>query len=61
MKKKVTIKEVAATSGVSIATVSQILNGNAEKFSPKTVEKVMNATVERCVDYFCSAHGDEKE
>ena len=39
MKKKVTIKEVAATSGVSIATVSQILNGNAEKFSPKTVKK----------------------
>lgn len=43
MKKKVTIKEVAAKSGVSIATVSQILNGNADKFSPKTVEKVMQA------------------
>ena len=54
MKKKVTIKEVAATSGVSIATVSQILNGNAEKFSPKTVEKVMNAknSLDYQPDYF---------
>ncbi|HJF19801.1 MAG TPA: LacI family transcriptional regulator [Enterococcus columbae] len=49
MKKKVTIKEVAAKSGVSIATVSQILNGNGEKFSAKTVEKVM-ATKE-ALDY----------
>ena len=54
MKKKITIKEVAATSGVSIATVSQILNGNAEKFSPKTVEKVMNAknSLDYQPDYF---------
>lgn len=54
MKKKVTIKEVAAKSGVSIATVSQILNGNAEKFSPKTVEKVMNAksSLDYQPDYF---------
>ena len=54
MKKKVTIKEVAATSGVSIATVSQILNVNAEKFSPKTVEKVMNAknSLDYQPDYF---------
>lgn len=54
MKKKVTIKEVAATSGVSIATVSQILNGNAEKFSTKTVEKVMNAknSLDYQPDYF---------
>lgn len=43
MKKKVTIKDVAKLSEVSIATVSQILNGNADKFSPKTVEKVLAA------------------
>ena len=39
-KKKITIKDVAKHSGVSIATVSLILNGNEAKFSPKTVEKV---------------------
>ncbi|VDG31735.1 ribose operon repressor [Lactobacillus plantarum JDM1] [Lactiplantibacillus mudanjiangensis] len=38
--KAVTIKDVARRSGVSIATVSQILNGNGDKFSPTTVEKV---------------------
>ncbi|MEG0372464.1 MAG: substrate-binding domain-containing protein [Enterococcus sp.] len=41
--KKITIKDVAKQSGVSIATVSQILNGNDGKFSPKTVEKVLAA------------------
>lgn len=44
--KKITIKDVAKRSGVSIATVSQILNGNAQKFSPKTVEKVLAAKEE---------------
>ncbi|OOL77517.1 LacI family transcriptional regulator, partial [Enterococcus faecium] len=41
-----TIKEVAKLSGVSITTVSLILNGNTEKFSPKTVQKVLAAKEE---------------
>lgn len=40
MKKKVTIKDVAEQSGVSISTVSQILNGNSQNFSPDTVKRV---------------------
>lgn len=46
MGKKATIKDVARFSGVSIATVSLILNGNANKFTPATVAKVMEAKKE---------------
>ncbi|AVK63237.1 LacI family transcriptional regulator [Lactobacillus sp. CBA3606] len=41
--KAITIKDVAKHSGVSISTVSQILNGNGDKFSTKTVAKVIAA------------------
>jgi len=43
IKKKVTIKEVAKYSGVSITTVSQILNGKDHQFHPNTVKKVLQA------------------
>jgi len=36
--KKVTIKDVAKQSGVSITTVSQILNGKKHQFHPDTVK-----------------------
>jgi LacI family transcriptional regulator len=41
--KKITIKDVARQSGVSISTVSQILNGNEDRFSTLTVKKVLKA------------------
>ncbi|WP_440971367.1 ribose utilization transcriptional repressor RbsR [Pediococcus pentosaceus] len=41
--KKITIKDVARQSGVSISTVSQILNGNEARFSALTVKKVIQA------------------
>jgi len=41
--KAITIKDVAKRSGVSISTVSQILNGHGDKFSATTVTKVQAA------------------
>lgn len=40
MNKKVTITDLARKAGVSVTTVSQILNGKEKRFSDKTVEKV---------------------
>ncbi|ETY74801.1 ribose utilization transcriptional repressor RbsR [Lactiplantibacillus fabifermentans] len=52
--KKVTIKDVARVAGVSITTVSQILNGTGGRFSDATVAKVKNAKAELHyeADYF---------
>lgn len=52
--KKVTIKDVAKHSGVSITTVSQILNGKKHQFHPDTVKKVLQAQEELgyAPDYF---------
>lgn len=41
MNSKVTIKDLAEAAGVSVTTVSQILNGKGERFSKKTQEKVI--------------------
>ncbi|EEU31174.1 transcriptional regulator, LacI family [Limosilactobacillus coleohominis 101-4-CHN] len=41
MTNKITIKDVAEKAGVSVTTVSQILNGKGARFSKKTQERVL--------------------
>ncbi|MHC5247514.1 LacI family DNA-binding transcriptional regulator [Enterococcus sp. LJL120] len=53
---KLTIKEIAEMAGVSITTVSQILNNKGARFSPETRKKVLDI-VEKYQykpDYFAS-------
>ncbi len=40
MTKKVTITDLAKIAGVSVTTVSQILNGKDQRFSQKTIDKI---------------------
>ena len=51
---KITIKDVARLSGVSITTVSQILNHKGERFSAETKKKVLDVVAEYDykADYF---------
>ena len=49
MKKRcrVTLKEVAQSAGVSVATVSMVLNGkNSDRITDKTIKKVLQAAAE---------------
>ncbi|HHQ0016110.1 TPA: LacI family DNA-binding transcriptional regulator, partial [Listeria monocytogenes] len=41
-----TIREIAEKTGVSITTISQILNGKGERFSDLTREKVLKTAKE---------------
>lgn len=51
---RVTIKDIARLSGVSITTVSQVLNGKGKRFSEKTRQKVLKVVAETDYrpDYF---------
>ena len=40
MTRKVTIRDLAEAAGVSVTTVSQILNGKGERFSIETRQRV---------------------
>lgn len=41
MERKITIRDVAEKAGVSVTTVSQIMNGKGNRFSQKTQDKVL--------------------
>ena len=53
--KKISIKEIAELSGVSVATVSRVINNNG-RFSEETRKKVLDINLtEHTVDGACCA------
>ena len=49
MANKITIRDLAKQAGVSVTTVSQILNGKGQRFSEQTREKVL--TLKKQLNY----------
>ncbi len=47
MAKKVTIKDIAALTGVSVTTVSNVINGNSHKTSEETISKIKKVIEEQ--------------
>ena len=47
MRKEMTLKDIAEKAGVSMMTVSNVINGKNNRVSAKTIEKV-NAIIEEC-------------
>lgn len=47
MAKKVTIKDIAALTGVSVTTVSNVINGNTHKTSDETIAKIKKVIAEQ--------------
>ena len=59
--KKVTIKDVANDSGVSITTVSQILNGMGHGLVGKRSKSIgCKRAIKLSARLFCATYGDEK-
>ena len=44
---RVTLKDIAAEAGVSIMTVSNVVNGNRARVSPETIERVQRIVERR--------------
>ena len=56
MENRATIKDIASAAGVSVATVSYIMNNTPGKtISDQTRNRVLAVAEELCSQYFCPA------